>query len=47
LPANEILIGYAATNFDKQSHDLINKTIIKQLDVAMDNFYQFINQWNK
>lgn len=47
LPGNEILIGGAASNFDKASGDLSNETYIKQLDTMMDNFIKFAEQANK
>lgn len=47
LPGNEVLIGGAANNFDKETGDLTNEKYIKQLDAAMDNFINFVNQANK
>lgn len=47
LPGNEVLIGGAANNFDKETGDLTNETYIKQLDAAMDNFFKFVEQANK
>lgn len=47
LPGNEVLIGGAANNFDKNSGDLTNETYIKQLDAMMDNFVKFVVQANK
>lgn len=44
LPGNEILIGGAAANFDKESGDLLNEAYIKQLDAMMDNFVDFVKQ---
>ncbi|TDG77948.1 NADPH-dependent FMN reductase [Lactobacillus pasteurii] len=42
LPGNEVLIGGAAANFDKESHELTNEAYIKQLDAMMDNFINFV-----
>ena len=47
LPGNEILIGGAASNFDKETGDLTNEDYIKQLDVMMANFIKFVEQANK
>ena len=47
LPGNEVLIGGAASNFDKETGDLINDCYIKQLDQMMNNFVEFVNQINK
>ena len=47
LPGNEILIGGAARNFDKESGDLTDEASIKQLDAMMDNFVNFVAQANK
>lgn len=47
LPGNEVLIGGAANNFDKETGDLTNDAYIKQLDSAMDNFFKFVEQANK
>lgn len=47
LPGNEILIGGAASNFDKETGDLHNENYIKQLDAMMDNFINFVEQANK
>ena len=47
LPGNEVLIGGAASNFDKETGDLINDGYIKQLDQMMNNFVEFVNQINK
>lgn len=47
LPGNEVLIGRAANNFDKETGDLTNETYIKQLDSMMANFIKFVEQANK
>ncbi len=47
LPGNEILIGGAASNFDKETGDLTNEDYIKQLDAMMANFIKFVEQANK
>lgn len=47
LPGNEVLIGGAANNFDKESGDLTNDAYIKTLDGAMNNFLKFVAQANK
>lgn len=47
LPGNEVLIGGAASNFDKTTGDLHNEKYIKQLDAMMDNFINFVEQANK
>lgn len=47
LPGNEVLIGGAANSFDKETGDLTNENYIKQLDAAMENFINFVNQANK
>jgi NAD(P)H-dependent FMN reductase len=47
LPGNEVLMGGAANNFDKESGDLTNQAYIKTLDGAMDNFFKFVDQANK
>lgn len=44
---NEILIGGAASNFDKETGDLTNEDYIKQLDAMMANFIKFVEQANK
>lgn len=47
LPGNEILIGGAANNFDKETGDLVNPNYIEQLDGVMSNFFKFVEQANK
>lgn len=47
LPGNEILIGGAARNFDKDSGDLTNEDYIKQLDAMMNNFITFVKEAQK
>lgn len=47
LPGNEILIGGAARNFDKDSGDLTNEDYIKQLDAMMNNFIAFVKEVQK
>lgn len=47
LSGNEILIGGAAQNFDKETGDLVNDAYIKQLDAMMANFIKFVEQANK
>lgn len=47
LPGNEVLIGGAVNNFDKESGDLTNDAYIKTLDSAMDNYLKFVAQTQK
>lgn len=44
LPGNEVLIGNAFGNFDKETGDLTNEDYIKQLDQVMQNFVAFVKQ---
>ncbi|CAM3164692.1 NAD(P)H-dependent FMN reductase [Lactobacillus bombicola] len=47
LPGNEVLIGQAASKFDKETGDLTDEATIKQLDGMMDSFFKFVEQANK
>lgn len=47
LPGNEVLIGGAAGNFDKNTGELTNEGYVKQLDAMMENFINFVKQANK
>lgn len=44
LPGNEVLIGGAFKNFDKDTGDLTSDDYINQLDVMMDNFIKFVSK---
>lgn len=47
LPGNELLIGRAYSNFNKETGELVNEDIVKQLDSVMDAFAQFVLQATK
>lgn len=47
LPGNEVLIGHAADQFDKDSGDLTNKATIELVDGAFNNFVEFVKQAQK
>lgn len=47
LPGNELLIGQAYSNFDKESGDLVDETSIAQLDKVMEAFFAFVTQAKK
>lgn len=47
LPGNDVLIGSAMKNFDKETGELTNQTYIEQLDSMMHNFMDFVIQTKK
>ncbi|MDF7639740.1 NAD(P)H-dependent oxidoreductase [Lactobacillus sp. ESL0791] len=44
LPGNEVLIGNAASKFDKDSGELTDETAVGQIDGMMNNFIKFVEQ---